>query len=80
MAVQDHLGDLHDLHVAAELARAFGADPAVDLSRSQRAAIGRFVKHLDGRVERLRATAGSSWREVAGASYRRALGRALARL
>ncbi len=80
VAVQDHLGDLHDLHVAAELARAFGADPAVDLSRSQRAAIGRFVKHLDGRVERLRATAGSSWREVAGVSYRRALGRALARL
>jgi len=80
VAVQDHLGDLHDLHVAAELARAFGADPAVELSRSQRAAIGRFVVHLDRRVERLRVTAGSSWREVTGVSYRRSLGRALARL
>jgi CHAD domain-containing protein len=80
VAVQDHLGDLHDLHVAAELARALAADPTVELSRSQQAAIGRFVGHLDHRVERLRATAGPTWREVTGASYRRSLGRALARL
>jgi CHAD domain-containing protein len=80
VAVQDHLGDLHDLHVAAELARAYAADPAVDLRRAERVAIGRFVDRLDHRVERLRATAGPAWREVTGASYRRSLGRALARL
>lgn len=80
VAVQDHLGDLHDLHVAAELARAYAADPAVDLRRTERVAIGRFVGRLDHRVARLQATVGPTWRQVTGPSYRRSLGRALARL
>jgi len=78
VALQDHLGDQHDLHGAAVLARAFAA--STTLTRAQEKAIAKFVAHLDLGVERLGRTFGSTWRPVADPSYRRSLGRAIARL
>jgi CHAD domain-containing protein len=78
VALQDHLGDQHDQHVAAELAREFASSATP--TRAQEKAIAKFVAHLDLGVERLGRTFGSTWRPVADPSYRRSLGRAIARL
>ena len=78
VALQDHLGDQHDQHVAAMLAREFVAS-AAPTGPAQKA-IGRFVDDLDRDVERLGRGLGSAWRPIVASSYRRALGRAIARL
>ena len=78
VALQDHLGDQHDQHVAAELARVFVA--TASCSPAEMKAIGRFTAYLDGDVERLRRTIRSTWPPIAGSRYRRSLGRAVARL
>ena len=78
VALQDHLGAQHDLHVAATLARDVAA-PAT-LSRHEVAAIGRFVRSLDEGVGRLGQTFGRTWRPLVAPDYRRRLGRALAHL
>ncbi len=79
VALQDHLGDIHDFHAAAERARATAAI-SNDLRAGQRAAIERFAAAKDVRVERLGRRLGPTWRGVADADYRRLLGRSLARL
>ena len=79
IALQDRLGDIHDLHEAAILAGAFGDGPA-SLGRVERTAIARFQVHLDARTARLQREITSSWRPIGAASYRRELGRAIARL
>jgi CHAD domain-containing protein len=78
VALQDHLGDQHDQHVAAELAREFAATAACTAAELK--AIGRFTASLDGDVERLRRTIRSTWPPIVGSRYRRSLGRAVARL
>ncbi len=78
VALQDHLGDQHDQHVAAELARECVATAAYTASEVK--AIGRFTAYLDGDVERLRRTIRSTWPPISGSRYRRSLGRAVARL
>ena len=78
VALQDHLGDQHDQHVAAELAREFVTTS--ECSPAELKAIGRFTAYLDGDVERLRRTIRSTWPPIAGSRYRRSLGRAVARL
>jgi CHAD domain-containing protein len=80
VVLQDQLGDIHDLHAAADLARAFGASPSADLRPVSRKAIERFATTEDVRVDRIRRHLGPAWRGVADAEYRRSLGRALARL
>ena len=47
---------------------------------AQGKAIGKLVDHLDQGVERLRRTFEPTWRPIVAASYRRGLGRAIARL
>lgn len=79
VALQDQLGDIHDLHASAERARATAA-ASTDLRPGQKAAIERFATMKDLRVERLRRRLGPTWRGVADADYRRRLGRSLARL
>jgi CHAD domain-containing protein len=76
--LQDHLGDIHDLHGAALLARDAGS-AAAGIGREQRLAAARFEHHLDGRTARLQREIGPTWRRVSGASYRREIGRAIAR-
>ena len=76
--LQDHLGSQHDQHVASEMARAFAT--STPLTDAQAKSIARFVDHLDRGVGRLWATLPATWRPVAASSYRRGLGRAIARL
>jgi CHAD domain-containing protein len=78
VALQDHLGDQHDRHVAAELAREFVV--RTESRPADQRAIGRFTAYLDGDVEGLRRTIRSTWPPIAGSRYRRRLGRAVARL
>jgi CHAD domain-containing protein len=79
IALQDHLGDIHDLHGAAMLARDAGKG-VVGIGRQERTAVARFERNLDGRTARLQREIGPTWRRVSGASYRREIGRAIARL
>lgn len=79
VALQDHLGTQHDLHVAATLAREVAASTP-SLTDHERGSIERFVGELDDGVARLSRTFGRTWRPLVDADYRRRLGRALARL
>lgn len=78
VALQDLLGTQHDRHVAALRAREFAASTTP--TDAQGKAIGKLVDHLDQGVERLRGTFGPTWRPIVAASYRRGLGRVIARL
>jgi triphosphatase len=79
VALQDHLGDQHDLHVAATLAREFAAGDR-PLTTKELAQVEGFVRRLDVRVawhgERLPRV----WSPLVSPAYRARLGRALARL
>jgi CHAD domain-containing protein len=79
-AMQDHLGLLNDANVAAGIARDFLAGHAAALSPAQRTAIGGFIVDRERELQRLRRTAGRTWRGVAGVTFRRRLGRVLAGL
>ena len=79
-ALQDHLGFMHDADVSASMARTFLVDHAGDLSSLESAAIGRYLVDREKTVARLRRTIGVPWRGVAGARYRRLLGRVVADL
>ncbi len=78
VALQDHLGDQHDAHVAAELARAFATSNSLPDVAGKGDRQVRRPSRPD--VERLGRTLGHAWGPVAAQSYRRALGRAIARL
>ena len=82
VALQDHIGVLHDMHVAATLARevANGATGAIAPTSRQARAIDRFVRHFDERTLHLQRTLGPTWRPLVAPDYRRRLGRGLARL
>ena len=80
VALQDHLGWLHDADVAAGLARAFLVEHAGDLTEQQSAAIGRYLVDRERELARLRRTVGPVWRGVASLGFRRALGRLVAGL
>ncbi len=78
VALQDRLGDIHDLDGAAGLAREF--DPGAGRrARIERAAVDRFERRLVARTDRIRRDLGPTWRAVSGSGYRRTLGGALAR-
>ncbi len=78
VALQDHLGDIHDLHGAALLARDAGA-AVTGFGRAERVASARFERFLDVRTARLQRQMGPTWRAVSGPGYRREIGRAIAR-
>ena len=80
VALQDHLGWLHDADVAAGLARAFLVEHAGDLTEAQSAAIGRYLVDRERELARLRRTVGPPWRGVSSITFRRALGRVVAGL
>jgi CHAD domain-containing protein len=79
VALQDRLGDIHDLDAAATLARTY-VPGSGRRARLERAAIERFERRLVARTDRLRREVGPDWRRVSAPSYRRMLGGALARL
>jgi CHAD domain-containing protein len=80
VALQDHLGWLHDADVAAGLARGFLVEHAGDLSEHESAAIGRYLVDRERELARLRRTVGPAWRGVSSLAFRRALGRVVAGL
>ena len=79
-ALQDHLGLMNDANVSASMARTFLVEHAGDLSGLESAAIGRYLVSREREVARLRRTIGVPWRGVAGVTFRRTLGRVVARL
>jgi CHAD domain-containing protein len=80
VALQDHLGWLHDADVAAGLARAFLVEHAGDLTEHESAAIGRYLVDRERELGRLRRTVGQPWRGLSSLAYRRALGKLVAGL
>ena len=80
VALQDHLGWLHDADVAAGLARAFLVEHAGELSERESAAVGRYLVDRERELARLRRTVGPAWRGVSSVAFRRALGRLVAGL
>lgn len=80
VALQDHLGWLHDADVAATLARAYLVEHAGELTEAESAAIGRYLVDRERELARLRRTVGPPWRGVASLAFRRALGRVVAGL
>ena len=80
VALQDHLGWLHDADVAANLARAYLVEHAGHLSEAESAAIGRYLVDRERDLARLRRTVGPAWRGVSSLAFRRALGRVVAGL
>jgi len=80
VALQDHLGWLHDADVSASLARQFLVEHAGDLTELESAAIGRYLVEQERELARLRRTVGGPWRGVSSLAFRRALGRLVAGL
>lgn len=81
IALQDHLGDMHDAHVAAGRLRYFLGDEAhAVLPPKSRQAIEAYVRHLEKQVRSLVKAAPRAWREVGGAGFRRKLAAAMAEL
>jgi CHAD domain-containing protein len=78
--LQDHLGLMNDADVSASMARTFLVEHAGDLSALESASIGRYLVSREREVARLRRTIGAPWRGVAGVTFRRTLGRVVARL
>jgi len=79
-ALQDHLGLMNDANVSGSMARTFLVEHAGELSELESAAIGRFLVSREREVARLRRQIGSSWRGVAGVTFRRRLGRLISGL
>jgi triphosphatase len=80
VGLQDHLGLLHDADVAAGLTRQFLLARSTDLEPAERTEIGRYLVNCEQEVARLKRSTSGPWRQVEGVGFRRALGRALARL
>ena len=78
IALQDHLGDQHDQHVASERARAWAARTI--MADAEVRAISKLVTSLDTRVERMGGSLDAAWQPLVAPGYRRRLGRAIARL
>jgi CHAD domain-containing protein len=80
VALQEHLGCLHDADVATKLARDLLVAKAGELSKPEAEAIGAYLHSREAEVARRRRTLGPVWRAVNGAPFRRGLGRAVAAL
>jgi len=72
--LQDHLGNLNDAHISAELTRAWLLESGSALTVEQRAAIGAYVRANEAEVERLTRSFRPLWRTVTGRPFRRRLG------
>jgi triphosphatase len=80
VALQDHLGLMHDADVATSMSRTFLVEHGGELSGTSAAVIDRYVASREREVARLRRTVDIPWRGLAGVTFRRRLGRALAGL
>jgi CHAD domain-containing protein len=80
VVLQDHLGQLNDADVAASMARTFLVEHGADLRPASAAVIGQYLASREREVARLRRSVEVPWRGIAGVTFRRRLGRALAGL
>ncbi len=80
VALQDHLGWLHDADVTIALTRQLLVANAGTLSGDETHAIGTYLAGRERELARLRRTMGAPWRGVSGATFRRLLGRAVSGL
>ncbi len=76
VAIQDHLGALHDAAVTADAVRGF-LQTSGPLTQVERAAIGGYLVDREREVARLRRSVGRPWRGVAGVTFSRRLARAV---
>jgi CHAD domain-containing protein len=80
VALQDHLGWLHDADVTISLTRQFLVANAGTLGRDETQAIAAYLALQERELARLRRTMGGPWRGVSGAPFRRLLARTVAAL
>jgi CHAD domain-containing protein len=80
VTLQDHLGALNDASVTLARLHSFlqNADPRP--APETVLAVGAYMRAQEGRVRQLRRSVGRPWRTIAGARFRRVLGRAVAQL
>ena len=80
VALQDHLGWLHDADVTIGLTRQFLVANAGRLGSTETEVIAAYLRDRERELEHLRRTIGAPWRGVNGVAFRRLLGRAVSGL
>jgi CHAD domain-containing protein len=80
VALQDHLGWLHDAEVAAGLARAFLTAHTGSLADIEATVIGRYLADRERELARLHKNAGAPWEPLVAEPFRLMLGRVTASL
>ncbi len=80
VALQDHLGWLHDADVTIGLTRQFLVSNAGRLGAAETEVIAAYLRDRERELEHLRRTIGGPWRGVNGVAFRRLLGRAVSGL
>ena len=80
VALQDHLGWVHDADVTIAMTRQFLVSNAGRLSPAETESIAAYLQGRERELERLRRTIGVPWRGVNGVTFRRLLGRAVSGL
>jgi CHAD domain-containing protein len=80
VALQDHLGWLHDADVTIGLTRQFLVSNAARLTATETEVIAAYLRGRERELEHLRRTIGAPWRGVDGVAFRRLLGRAVSGL
>jgi CHAD domain-containing protein len=80
VALQDHLGTLHDADVTLARLHAFLQSDEARPSPEAVLAVGGYLRVQQARLRQLQRTVGRPWKKVAGRKFRRVLGRAVAGL
>ena len=80
VALQDHLGWLHDADVTIALTRQFLVSTAGRLDAAGTEVIAAYLEGRERELEHLRRSIGAPWRGVDGVAFRRLLGRAVSGL
>jgi triphosphatase len=80
VALQDHLGELNDAHVAAELARAWLLEQGARIPDPTVQAVARYIASREAIVARQREGLATSWEPLAAEDFQRDLAASLARL
>jgi len=81
VALQDHIGELHDVDVTIGLLRDFlmrASQASTDPAATE--IVGRYLKLQEARLRTLRRRLGRPWKRVAGKRLRSTLARAVAKL
>ncbi|HYN69514.1 MAG TPA: CHAD domain-containing protein [Candidatus Eisenbacteria bacterium] len=80
VALQDHVGALHDADVAAARARALLVEGSSRLTPPERAAVARYLESRERELSRLRRTAHRPYGTIVAPTFRRRLARIVAAL